>query len=102
MSAVGMHPLTRSPKAKRACVSRVVQDPEHSRVFEIAPENLALTRTSIHAPRELKLLLAEGLHGRRGGAGAPEGSKEKSHAVLDAHVGIEAYAFVRVVDESDR
>src|SRR3954466_3984670 len=101
-TTVGAHATSSSAEAVGTGVARMLQNPQHTRVRELAPEDLAIVRIAIDVAGELPFLLAEPLGGRGGGAGALEGAEQHANGALDACVGIEPDALVRIVDESDR
>jgi hypothetical protein len=69
---VGGVTLPAAPEKECARIAWIVQDPEHARVLQPAPQRLALVRPVARTTWEGDLLIAERFHGRRSGAGPPK------------------------------
>jgi hypothetical protein len=78
-----------------------MQDPQHPRMRQLAPQHLPLVRPMEHAPREDQALRAERLDRGRGRTGAAEGAKELANTLAHARVGVQAHPLLGVVDKAD-
>ena len=93
--------LPAAPEKERARIAGIVQDPEHARVLQPAPQRLALVSAVARPTRERELLIAEGFHGRGGGAGTPKRLEEGAEGLLDLPIGIQPDSPGGVIHEAD-
>ena len=91
-----------SPIGEGTRVARVVQRPQDPPVAQWHPGQFALVHSGAHPRRERQALIAKGLHGGPGRAGAGKGGEEMTHSLLHPGIGVEDDLAGRVIDQSDR
>lgn len=99
---VGGVPLPAAPEEERARIAGIVQDPQHARVLQPAPQRLALVRPVARTPGKGDLLRAKRFHGRRRRARPSKRLEERAEGVLDLPIRIETHTPGGVVHEAHR
>ena len=94
--------LPAAAEEERAGVPRIVQDREHARMLQLAPQHVALGGAAARPARKPEALGAEVLHGGHRRAGAPEGPEQAVDRLLHLPVGVEDHPCVAGVAEPDR
>src|SRR5258707_9886625 len=70
-------------------------------VFQLAPEDVALSGTGVEPPWKQQSFLPEGTHRAQGGAGSSERLKHEPDSLLNLLVGIEHHASVGIIRIAD-
>src|SRR5581483_7818391 len=91
-----------APVREGARIARVLERAKHPAVAERGPYESALRGPGADPPGEEQTLFTEVPHGRRGRAGAGEGTEEGPHRLLHLLVGVEHDRAARILDEPDR
>ena len=92
--------LPAAPEKERARIAGIMEDPEHARVLQSAPQRLAVVRPGARTTWKRDLLIAERFHGRGGRAGPPKRLEEGAEGVLDLPIRIETDAPGGVIHEA--
>ncbi|CAD6562347.1 hypothetical protein LMG28727_07718 [Paraburkholderia kirstenboschensis] len=90
-----------TPIGKRTCVSRVVQNLQHARVIDCAPQHVTLADAATNAPGEEDLLPAQAAYYRARGTCLAKRVKQQSHRVLDLPVWIEHRTTIGRIGQPD-
>ena len=86
---------------EHARIPRIVQNPEHMAVLELAPDHVAFTGTRMDTPGKQQTEFAKFPHGRHRRASSLEYLKQHTNRVLNLLVRIQPQASDRIVSEAD-